>query len=58
MGSTDANHQIDGLAGATLTSRGVNHLLKYWLGEHGYGPLLVRLRKEWKLVSPIKAKQG
>ena len=58
MGSADANHQIDGLAGATLTSRGVNHLLNYWLGEQGYGPLLSRLRKEWSLVSPIKAKQG
>ncbi|MGR9115668.1 MAG: Na(+)-translocating NADH-quinone reductase subunit C [Gammaproteobacteria bacterium] len=44
--SPNANHQIDGLSGATLTSRGVNNLVKYWLGEHGYGPLLARLRQE------------
>lgn len=45
--SRDANHQIDGLAGATLTSRGVQQLLHYWLGEQGYGHLLKRLRREW-----------
>ena len=51
--STDANHQIDGLAGATLTSRGVNHLLHYWLGEHGYGPLLKKIQRTWQ-VSPLQ----
>ncbi|MDO9424861.1 MAG: Na(+)-translocating NADH-quinone reductase subunit C [Methylobacter sp.] len=47
--SADAGHQVDGLAGATLTSRGVDRLLNYWLGEYGYGPLLARLRQEWHL---------
>ena len=28
--------QIDGLAGATLTTKGVDNLLKYWLGEQGF----------------------
>lgn len=45
--SADAYHQIDGLAGATLTSRGIHHMLHYWLGEKGYGPLLKRLQREW-----------
>jgi Na+-transporting NADH:ubiquinone oxidoreductase subunit C len=45
--SPDANHQIDGLAGATMTSRGIQQLLHYWLGEQGYGPLLKRLQQEW-----------
>lgn len=39
-----AVHKVDGLAGATLTSRGVMHLLQYWLSDEGYGPYLARLR--------------
>ena len=46
MGTTDAQYEIDGLAGATITSRGVSALLKYWLGEEGFKPLLDRLRTE------------
>ena len=38
--ATDAEREIDGLAGATITSRGVDSMLKLWLGEHGYGPFL------------------
>lgn len=36
--------QVDGLAGATLTARGVSNLVRYWLGEQGFGPYLARLR--------------
>lgn len=36
----NAEHQIDGLAGATLTSRGVEALVRFWLGENGFGPFL------------------
>lgn len=36
--------RVDGIAGATLTTRGVSNMLRYWLGEQGYGPLLGRLR--------------
>lgn len=39
-----AAHQVDGLSGATLTSNGVNNLLKYWLGPQGFGPYLAQLR--------------
>jgi len=42
--STLVAHQIDGLAGATLTSNGVNNLLHFWLGEQGFGPFLAKLR--------------
>jgi Na+-transporting NADH:ubiquinone oxidoreductase subunit C len=42
----EAKYQIDGLSGATLTSRGVDNLVTFWLGENGYGPLLKRLRGE------------
>jgi Na+-transporting NADH:ubiquinone oxidoreductase subunit C len=37
-------HQVDGLAGATLTARGVQNLVLYWLGKQGFGPYLSRLR--------------
>jgi Na+-transporting NADH:ubiquinone oxidoreductase subunit C len=45
-GSAEAAHQIDALAGATLTTNGVDRLLNFWLGEQGFGPYLARLRKE------------
>lgn len=44
--SADAIYQADGLAGATLTARGVGNLLKYWLGENGYKPFLSQLKTE------------
>ena len=39
----EGRHQVDGLAGATLTGRGVTHLLQYWMGPHGFGPYLQKL---------------
>ena len=36
--------QIDGLAGATLTTKGVDNLLKYWLGDQGFQPLISYLK--------------
>ena len=44
--SPDVRHQVDGLSGATITSRGVRDTLKYWLGSNGFGPYLTRLRNE------------
>jgi Na+-transporting NADH:ubiquinone oxidoreductase subunit C len=41
----DKLHSVDALAGATLTSNGVNRLIKYWLGEHGFGPFLKNLKE-------------
>jgi len=43
-GSDDAPWQVDGLSGATLTSRGVTNLLQFWLGEQGFGPFLENLK--------------
>lgn len=39
----DSDFEIDGLAGATLTARGVTSLVHYWIGENGYGPYLQQL---------------
>ncbi|MCP4859329.1 MAG: Na(+)-translocating NADH-quinone reductase subunit C [Fuerstiella sp.] len=33
-------YQVDALSGATLTSNGVTNMLKFWLGENGFGPYL------------------
>jgi Na+-transporting NADH:ubiquinone oxidoreductase subunit C len=41
-----ATHQVDGLAGATLTSNGVNNLIRYWLGGEGFAPYLAKLRAQ------------
>ncbi len=38
-------HRVDGLSGATITSRGVTNMLHFWLGENGYGPYLKKLRE-------------
>ncbi|MTI14300.1 Na(+)-translocating NADH-quinone reductase subunit C [Sansalvadorimonas verongulae] len=43
--SAQAAHQVDGLSGATLTSRGVDHLVNFWLGQNGFGPFLANLKK-------------
>jgi Na+-transporting NADH:ubiquinone oxidoreductase subunit C len=42
--SPQAVHQVDALAGATLTSNGVSHLLQFWLGQNGFGPFIANLR--------------
>lgn len=42
--SSGAEYQVDGLAGATLTTRGVSHLVQYWLGENGFAPFLENLK--------------
>lgn len=42
----EAQHQVDGLSGATLTSRGIEKMLKYWLGQSGFGPFLARLKAQ------------
>lgn len=38
-GSAKPN-DIDGLAGATITTQGVDKLIKYWLGSEGFGTYL------------------
>lgn len=41
---TAKDTQIDGISGATLTGRGVNNMVQFWLGEEGYKPFLDNLR--------------
>ncbi|MDG1456494.1 MAG: Na(+)-translocating NADH-quinone reductase subunit C [Pseudoprimorskyibacter sp.] len=37
-------YHIDALAGATLTTAGVDNLVKFWMGEAGFGPFLENLK--------------
>ena len=43
-GPSSEEYEIDGISGATLTSNGVTNMIRYWLGENGYGPVLEKLR--------------
>ena len=45
-GDVNSNYKVDGLSGATLTSRGVNNMLTYWFGESGYSKLFKELDYE------------
>ena len=38
-------YRVDGISGATLTGDGVTALLRFWLGEHGFGPFLRAFRE-------------
>ena len=40
----DAVYKVDGLAGATLTSRGVSNLIQYWMGAEGFATYLNKIR--------------
>jgi Na+-transporting NADH:ubiquinone oxidoreductase subunit C len=44
-GPSSEDYEIDGISGATLTSNGVTNMIRYWLGENGYGPVLQKLKE-------------
>ena len=37
-------YPVDGLSGATITSRGVSGAMDFWLGDNGFGPYLSKYR--------------
>lgn len=37
-------YKVDGLSGATLTTRGVDNLVKFWMGSMGYAKYLDNLK--------------
>lgn len=43
-GAPDADYRVQGLSGATLTTRGVQNMLEFWMGEQGYAQFLRNLR--------------
>lgn len=44
--TSDPEYKVDGLAGATLTSKGVSNTIAFWLGANGFGPYLATLRQQ------------
>ncbi len=46
--AANAAYTIDGLAGASLTTYGVNNLIQFWLGDNGFGPFLDQLKAQSK----------
>jgi Na+-transporting NADH:ubiquinone oxidoreductase subunit C len=47
-GGSSGVHEVDGISGATRTGRGVANLVRFWLGDFGYGPYLERLGQKGK----------
>ncbi|MBJ93692.1 MAG: Na(+)-translocating NADH-quinone reductase subunit C [Rickettsiales bacterium] len=43
---SDDPHNVDGLSGATITSRGVGALLRFWLEEQRFGAYLANFRNQ------------
>lgn len=39
-----SQYQVDGLAGASLTSAGVTNLVRYWMSKEGFAPYLAKVR--------------
>lgn len=40
----NSEYRVDGLSGATLTTKGVDNLIQFWLGENGYKPFIENLK--------------
>ena len=41
-----SEYNVDGLAGATLTSLGVSNLVKYWMSAEGFAPYLDKIKND------------
>ncbi len=39
-------YRVDGLSGATLTTQGVDNLMRFWFGSHGFQPFFEEVRKQ------------
>lgn len=42
--SADATHGVDGLSGATMTTKGVQGSFNYWFSQNGFGPYLAKIK--------------
>jgi Na+-transporting NADH:ubiquinone oxidoreductase subunit C len=43
-GSPTESYEVDALSGATKTSIGVHNMVRFWLGDQGFGPYLRNLK--------------
>jgi len=44
--NANAEYSVDGLSGATLTTRGLDAMVKFWLSENGYGPFIQQCKSQ------------
>ncbi len=51
--NASSEYQVDALSGATLTSRGVTNMMKFWLGANGFKPFLVKQQQELAGQRPV-----
>ncbi len=42
--SSDKEHGVDGLSGATMTTKGVQGSFHYWFSQNGFGPYLAKIK--------------
>ncbi|OHY97551.1 Na(+)-translocating NADH-quinone reductase subunit C [Salinicola sp. MIT1003] len=45
-GGASGEYEVDALSGASLTSRGVTNMLRFWLSNEGYAPYLARFHDD------------
>jgi Na+-transporting NADH:ubiquinone oxidoreductase subunit C len=45
----DDRFAVDGLSGATITSRGVTNMIHFWLGPDGFKPFIEKQQEEMKV---------
>lgn len=43
---SDKTHGVDGLSGASITTKGVQNSFVYWFGQNGFAPYLAKLKAE------------
>ena len=53
--TAQAEHKVDGLSGATITSNGVTAFVRYWLGPDAFGTYLHQLRTERAASTPTSS---
>lgn len=56
-GKASSEFEVDGLAGATITSNGVTNMMKFWFGPEGFGPY-IKLQKSSRSTGESVASTG
>ena len=58
IADADDKYAIDGLSGATITSRGVTNMLQFWLGKDGFGPYIQNQKNGSKVSALNRAEKN
>lgn len=45
LAAPGSDHEVDSISGATLTSKGVEYMMNFWLGEQGYQPFIRQIQE-------------